>query len=282
MHFITQGPNGQPSHPFVNYPPNYNNNYSNRPPHHHHEVVDKQQHSSYPYNALPHHHAHYERYPAPAAYGYVSPPPHSPTTTSHTPSPPPQQQSTKNNNNNKKATTEGGIKKKRKTKKNKIIIPMRDMIRLFSMPQPVAAKKLNVSISTLKRRFYELDITRWPSNHTLQEFNLGEMNPLAMQSVYHRTGATADLILSASALKQSASYYSLYKEASGEEKKQVGTLLNLYNTSDAKHIDPMTAVILREAFLENTDAIPSASTSSNESVSSSDDEQQSAKKNSRR
>jgi hypothetical protein len=194
-------------------------------------------------------------------------PPHSPP---QTPSPPPHHDS-KKKHVGKDST--GIVKKKRKTKKNKIIIPMKDMIRLFSMPQPVAAKKLNVSISTLKRRFYELDITRWPSNHTLQEFNLGDMNSVAMKSPFHRTGTTADLILSASALKQNASYYSLYKEASSDEKKDIGTLLNLYNTSDCRHIDPMTSVILREAFLENTDAISSNNSNSNASDGASSDEE---------
>lgn len=163
------------------------------------------------------------------------------------------------------APVDGAIKKKkRKTKKNKIIIPMKDMIRLFSMPQPVAARKLNVSISTLKRRFYELDMPRWPANHSLQDFCFGDMNPLVKKNVGTKNPGNH-------ILKQSASYYSLYKEPTNEEKLSIATLLNLYDTYDEKHVDPMTAVILREAFLENTDTASGNVSSSSPSDSDSDE-----------
>jgi hypothetical protein len=146
------------------------------------------------------------------------------------------------------ATSTAGIqKKKRKTKKNKIIIPMKDMIRLFSLPQTVAAKKLNVSISTLKRRFYELEMPKWPANHTLQEFNLGDMNPVAANSEYHK-----EFVNSSITLKQNAHYYLLYKEPTSQEKADMGTIMNLYDTAHEKDIDPMTLAILHEAFNENT------------------------------
>jgi hypothetical protein len=51
-----------------------------------------------------------------------------------------------------------------KPKKNKIKIPMHDIIRYLTLPQPTAAEKLGVSISTLKRRYYELNLGRWPIN----------------------------------------------------------------------------------------------------------------------
>ena len=237
MHYIAQG---HPT-PFMHYP--HNNNYPQTDYAQNNGRFEAKQ-----FVPPPHYTAPYERYPPPAAYASShvyerqSPPQVYP------PSPP-----SSPSKNEKTSGVDGIKKKKRKTKKNKIIIPMKDMIRLFSMPQPVAARKLNVSISTLKRRFYELDITRWPSNHTLQEFNLGEMNSIAMKSSYHRTGSNADLIHSSQALKQNASYYSMYKEATQTEKQEMGALLNLYDTADEKHIDPMTAVILKEAFLENTD-----------------------------
>jgi len=259
--------------PNTSYPPSSNNSptasaYKGFPP-----TSAQEGMKSYPHPHYGHHHHHpgypthphhpHTGYPTAAAHGpmyggYVAPgSPHS-----YTPSPPLDKSHKKN------GAPQQGIKKKRKTKKNKIIIPMKDMIRLFSMPQPVAAKKLNVSISTLKRRFYELDISRWPSNHTLQEFNLGEMNAVAMKGLFHRTGAAADLIHSSQSLKQNASYYSLYKEPSADEKKEMGTLLNLYNTVDSKHIDPMTEIILREAFLENTDASESSDEESTSTKSS--------------
>jgi hypothetical protein len=42
----------------------------------------------------------------------------------------------------------------KRPKKNKIKIPVYDIIRFMTLPQPVAAEKLGVSISTLKRRYY--------------------------------------------------------------------------------------------------------------------------------
>jgi hypothetical protein len=145
------------------------------------------------------------------------------------------------------------IKKKRKTKKNKIIISMNDMLRIFPLPQTIAAKKLGVSISTLKRRFYELDMIRWPANYCLHEFNFARMNPAAISSKYYATGSASDLIRSSIITRQNACFYSLYKESTVEEKMSLGTLLNLFDTANEKYIDPMTEVILKKAFLENTD-----------------------------
>lgn len=85
-------------------------------------------------------------------------------------------------------TTSNVAIRKRKTKKNKIIIPFRDMIRLLTLPQPIAAKKLKISVSTLKRRYYELDMGRWPANYLLQDdVNCEPMpNPVALQSSFHQ------------------------------------------------------------------------------------------------
>ena len=47
-------------------------------------------------------------------------------------------------------------------KKSKISISVSDLIRVMPLPQTVAAQKLGVSLSTLKRRFYELGMGRWP------------------------------------------------------------------------------------------------------------------------
>ncbi|KAL9652609.1 hypothetical protein ABK040_015572 [Willaertia magna] len=61
-----------------------------------------------------------------------------------------------------------GITKKRKEyrkkNKNKIEIPIHDIIRVLNLSQAEAATKLKVSLSTLKRRYYELDMGRWPAN----------------------------------------------------------------------------------------------------------------------
>lgn len=54
-------------------------------------------------------------------------------------------------------------KKYQKVKKE-IKIPVHDILRVMAYPQPIAAKILNVSISTLKRRYYKLNFGRWPIN----------------------------------------------------------------------------------------------------------------------
>jgi hypothetical protein len=128
---------------------------------------------------------------------------------------------------------------KRKPKKNKILIPTSDMIRLFSLPQTTAAQKLNVSISTLKRRFTELDMDgKWPANTSLDEFHLGKPNAIAIKSQFHSTRSK----------KRACNFYSLYREPTAEQKLQVGTLLNERDTMDPRYIDPMTSTILNEAF----------------------------------
>lgn len=254
MHYIAN-PTPPPSNrPFVHhplypsvhpsyYPPQkqdpYYSSQQQHHAHHHYEGVAYPSHKGAPRT---HHHPYYgysSNYYAPQATSLSKP-----MEPSHTR---PASPIFINGRKGTSTPVEGVIKKKRKTKKNKIIIPMKDMIRLFSMPQPVAARKLNVSISTLKRRFYELDMPRWPANHTLQDFCFGGMNPLVKKSA----GASN---VGNHILRQNASYYSLYKEPTDEKKLSIATLLNLYDTYDEKHVDPMTAVILKEAFLENTDA----------------------------
>jgi hypothetical protein len=52
---------------------------------------------------------------------------------------------------------------------NKIKLGRYDILRVLMYPQPVAAKELGVSISTLKRRYYELGMTRWPVANAVYE-----------------------------------------------------------------------------------------------------------------
>lgn len=47
------------------------------------------------------------------------------------------------------------------SKKNKIAIPVHDIVRLLTVPQPIAAKALNVSVSTLKRRYYVSSLKKY-------------------------------------------------------------------------------------------------------------------------
>ncbi|KAL9657124.1 hypothetical protein ABK040_002749 [Willaertia magna] len=121
-----------------------------------------------------------------------------------------------NNNDNNKIT-----KKKRKTKKNKILISTPDLIRCMVLPQTLAAKKLNVSLSTLKRRYYELGIGRWPSMQTTNEEILENHSNIV--NYVNKTDATS------------------------EEKLSLSFLLNKKNV-ETTMIDNVSAVILKVAF----------------------------------
>jgi hypothetical protein len=44
----------------------------------------------------------------------------------------------------------------------RIRIPKYDIVRLMTIRQDIAAVKLGVSLSSLKRRYYELNLGRWP------------------------------------------------------------------------------------------------------------------------
>jgi hypothetical protein len=57
-------------------------------------------------------------------------------------------------------------KEVKRPRSSKIKIPLHDIIRCMTIPQPKAALKLKCSLSTLKRRYYELDFGRWPVNET--------------------------------------------------------------------------------------------------------------------
>ena len=156
----------------------------------------------------------------------------------------------------------------RKTKKNKIRIPLSEMIRYFAMPQHVAAKKLNVSVSTLKRRFYELCIHRWPSHYMIHDHHQYTVNLAALNSFFYRRGTGAKVIQSSSATIRSNSphYMSSGSEPEVCEKGDVGTILNLFDTEDEKFIDPMTSCILSHAFAQHCGG-HSATRSSEESSS---------------
>jgi hypothetical protein len=55
-------------------------------------------------------------------------------------------------------------------KKNKISLPVSKIVQYMTLPQPLAAKIMGVSISTLKRRYYECSFGRWPINSANGEF----------------------------------------------------------------------------------------------------------------
>lgn len=58
--------------------------------------------------------------------------------------------------------TQCSIKKKKTRCEKKIKIPAHELVRMMMFPQPLAAEMLSVSISTLKRRYYEIGMKRWP------------------------------------------------------------------------------------------------------------------------
>jgi len=87
------------------------------------------------------------------------------------------------------------------SKKNKIAIPVHDIVRFLTLPQPIAAKQLKISTSTLKRRYYELNIgQRWPANQ-----------------------------LDAVSLEECASKYEKERNLEPKEKAKLSHITNLYN-----------------------------------------------------
>jgi hypothetical protein len=205
-------------------------------------------HYAHMHHPASYYHHHHHPHPHPMSYYHSHPQYPYPYPPGAYPSPqayymPASATSSTNNKNNKKIQ-----KKKRKTKKNKIIIPMGDMIRLLTLPQPIAAQKLKVSVSTLKRRYYELELGRWPANCFQDEVSFdSNANDVALKSTFHQES------LSASEDQLPASVYaiSLYKEPTLRQKEHLGTLLNLFNIQDSKYLDQMTTTVLSCAFSQN-------------------------------
>jgi hypothetical protein len=105
------------------------------------------------------------------------------------------------------------------SKKNKISIPVHDIVRLLTVPQPIAAKALNVSVSTLKRRYYELSWGRWPAN---------QMDALS--------------------LEESANRFEQEREMDPTQKARITHVTNLYNTHSCTALDSLTYKVLQCAF----------------------------------
>jgi hypothetical protein len=106
-----------------------------------------------------------------------------------------------------------------KPKKNKITIPIHDIVRFMTVPQPLVAKKLGVSISTLKRRYYELHFGRWPINSSNGDVSSEE--------------------------------YSREQMLTHQEKVQISNMVN-EEAHDEKFIDPLSSKVLQLAFLVHT------------------------------
>ncbi|KAL0485944.1 hypothetical protein AKO1_001700 [Acrasis kona] len=113
----------------------------------------------------------------------------------------------------------GITKRPSSPKKSKISIPVHDIVRYLTLPQPLVADRLGVSISTLKRRYYELHFGRWPVNSS--------------------NGDNGCDFLSS-------------KQLSSADKTRMANLLNDRPALDERTIDQLTLKVLQCAFTQNT------------------------------
>ena len=134
------------------------------------------------------------------------------------------------------AVSNGIVKKKRKTKKNKIIIATSELVRCMILPQTVAAKKLKVSLSTLKRRFYELGIGRWP----------------AVQPASHDKNGQSTHQHSDDDVSYSSMSYVDSTDATPEQKLDLTFILHKKDTVEPSVVDNLSMTILKLAFTLNT------------------------------
>ena len=86
----------------------------------------------------------------------------------------------------------------RKVKKNKIYIPLHEIIRYMCIRQDIAAEKLGVSISTLKRRYYELRVGRWPVDSSCEMIDDSSMDRTKISTLLNETHVDAREIDTAS------------------------------------------------------------------------------------
>lgn len=127
---------------------------------------------------------------------------------------------------------ESGIQKKRKTKRNKIDIPLNDLIRYMTLPQSVAAKKLNVSLSTLKRRYYELVMELEGSN-----VNSNKIKWPSMPTNYHEMASVTEEVVPA------------------EQKTSLKYILNRYDAHDNTFVDTLSMTVLNFSFKQNSEKL---------------------------
>lgn len=113
------------------------------------------------------------------------------------------------------------VEKKKTVKKSKLSIPLQRIVQYLVEPQPYAAEKLNVSISTLKRRYKELEVGRWPVNSTYADDTT-------------RTKASITTLTQ-------------------QDKLKVENLVNESDIDDESEVDRLTRFVLGVAFMINTD-----------------------------
>ena len=127
--------------------------------------------------------------------------------------------------------SESAIQKKRKTKRNKIDIPLNDLIRYMTLPQSVAAKKLNVSLSTLKRRYYEL-VMELDGN-----VNSSKIKWPSMPTNYHEMASVTEDVVSA------------------EQKGSLKYILNRYDAHDNTFVDSLSMTVLNFSFKQHSEKV---------------------------
>lgn len=136
--------------------------------------------------------------------------------------------------NEPKNESKNGIQKKRKTKRNKIDIPLNDLIRYMTLPQSVAAKKLNVSLSTLKRRYYELVME-------IEGQNLSKNSTKAkwpsMPTNYHELSGNSE------------------EQTPSEQKASLKYILNRYDAHDNTFVDTLSMTVLNFSFKQNAEKL---------------------------
>ncbi|KAG2382275.1 hypothetical protein C9374_005477 [Naegleria lovaniensis] len=124
------------------------------------------------------------------------------------------------------SSSNNSIQKKRKTKRNKIDIPLNELIRFMTLPQSVAAKKLNVSLSTLKRRYYELVSEFEGSKDTKAKWP-------SMPTNYHELSSTSEEAIPT------------------EQKGSLQYILNRYDAHDNTFVDSLSMTVLNFSFKQN-------------------------------
>ncbi|KAF0981106.1 hypothetical protein FDP41_012894 [Naegleria fowleri] len=124
------------------------------------------------------------------------------------------------------SSSNNSIRKQRKTKRNKIDIPLNELIRFMTLPQSVAAKKLNVSLSTLKRRYYELVSEFEGSKDTKAKWP-------SMPTNYHELSSTSE------------------EAIPPEQKGSLQYILNRYDAHDNTFVDSLSMTVLNFSFKQH-------------------------------
>ncbi|KAG2373422.1 hypothetical protein C9374_012161 [Naegleria lovaniensis] len=137
-------------------------------------------------------------------------------------------------------SSSSGIKKQHKSNtlsqkgssKSKISLSASDLIRVMALPQSMAAKELGVSLSTLKRRFYDLKMGRWP----------GLANPTGFSHYCSSLASDSSSVHSNDALSSSSANHS--------RKAELSYIMNPTNLEES-YLDQIALAVLNISFKQN-------------------------------